>query len=383
MNTPFLDPAEIRRNCAEANLNDDATQTFLEFAARIQANPALLAAANAAHHGLFETNDERAEISKHAEAAFGDDASLFRALLVLDSIRLIREKQAARGVPPEITRAVMEHQPIATLRGSIDADGRISVGDSMWWWYRTVGSGDLYSLGRLEFIPEAFDYSFRVFVNDDTGETIALLNPGQSFTDEGILHTPTTWTSTLSETETALIGNPISPRGIAIRSLVELPRQSWRQALGPGDIVLDMHIPGNVPLTLESIRDALEQACPFFDRFYPGKPFTAFVCDSWLFSTQIEGMLPPESNILRWQREGYLYNQWPSQDMLTFTFGSSTIDLATAPRDTRLRRAIIAHLERGGELRGGGYLLLRADLPRFGTQPYRVASEQAIARLVQ
>jgi len=95
-------------------------------------------------------------------------------------------------------------------------------------------------------------------------------------------------------------------------------------------------------------------------------------------------MLPLESNILRWQREGYLYPNGPGDnDFATFVFGTSTIDPATVPRDTRLRRAVIAHLERGGQLRCGGYFLLRRDLSRFGTQPYRVASEQAIARFVQ
>jgi hypothetical protein len=94
-------------------------------------------------------------------------------------------------------------------------------------------------------------------------------------------------------------------------------------------------------------------------------------------------MLPPESNIVRWQHEGYLF---PADDdegsFLLFTFGSTTIDLATAPQDTRLRRAIIAYLAGGGELRSGRYLLLRSDLGRFGTQPYRQASEQALARLL-
>jgi hypothetical protein len=94
-------------------------------------------------------------------------------------------------------------------------------------------------------------------------------------------------------------------------------------------------------------------------------------------------MLPPESNIVRWQREGYLLpGDDDAESFLVFTFGSPTIDLATAPRDTRLRRAVVEHLAGGGQLRCGGYLLLRVDLGRFGAQPYRQASEQAIARLL-
>ena len=83
-------------------------------------------------------------------------------------------------------------------------------------------------------------------------------------------------------------------------------------------------------------------------------------------------MLPPGSNILRMQREGYLFPNGEDQEsFLNFTFGAQSIDLATAPRDTRLRRAVIAHLEKGGTLRCGGFLLLRRDLARFGAQPYR------------
>jgi hypothetical protein len=144
-----------------------------------------------------------------------------------------------------------------------------------------------------------------------------------------------------------------------------------------------MHVPGEGALTLDSLHNALTQAEAFFDPYYPERPGVAYACDSWLFSPQLETMLPPESNILRWQHEGHLF---PADDdegsFLLFTFGSTTIDVATAPQDTRLRRAIIACLAGGGELRSGRYLLLRSDLSRFGTQPYRQASEQAIARLL-
>ena len=83
-------------------------------------------------------------------------------------------------------------------------------------------------------------------------------------------------------------------------------------------------------------------------------------------------LFPADSNIVRLQHEGYLFPDGVGQDdFLAFTFGASTIDLTTAPRDTRLRRAVIEHLQRGGEMRGGGFLFLRRDLPRFGSQLYR------------
>jgi hypothetical protein len=57
--------------------------------------------------------------------------------------------------------------------------------------------------------------------------------------------------------------------------------------------------------------------------------------------------------------------------LLLFVFGSKEVDVATAPRDTQLRRAVLERLEQGLPLFCGLYMLLRQDLPRFGTQPYR------------
>jgi hypothetical protein len=384
MTLPFLDPAEIRRNCAEAELNADGTQALLDFAERIAQTPALRTLAGQAHHALFEVRaDGDDPIFQQTDAAFGDDAGLFRALLVLDSIRLIREKQAARGVPAEISRAVMAHHPIGTLREAAEKGERISAGAWVWGWYGVVGSGDLHQLGRLEFFHKTWDYPARMFCNGVTGESMVLLDAGVRLTDDGYTAGALTWATALRETDDAITGNPVSPLGFALRAPVTLSRSEWRPALAPGDVVLDLHIPGDTPLTLDAIREALSRSETFFDHFYPGRLFKAWVCDSWLFSPQLRHMLPEQSNIVRWQREGYLLpNDAGPEDFLNFVFGSSHIDPDTAPRDTRLRRAAIAHLERNAEpLRSGHYVLLRNDLARFGTQPYQVASARAIARL--
>jgi hypothetical protein len=383
MTPAFLDPREIARNCADANLDQAATQALLDLAQRIRADPDLRSLSSAVHHTVFETSEGYSEAIHRADAAFGADADLLHALLVLDSIRLVREKQRARGVPGEIGRAINQRHAIAWLNHAVTTQGHVGISDWIPGWMRTVGSGELYRLGRLEFILRAWDYPFRVYANSQTNEVIMLAEPGERFTEDGYLVGTVTWTSSLTETDDVVIGNPISPHGHAFPQPVRLPRSAWRMVLGQGDLVLDMHIPGEGALTLDALRDALTQAEAFFDHYYPERPVVAYACDSWLFSPQIEAMLPPESNILRWQHEGYLF---PADDdegsFLLFTFGSATSDLATAPQDTRLRRAIIAHLANGGELRSGRYLLLRRDLSRFGEQPYRQPSEQAITRLL-
>jgi N-acyltransferase family protein len=113
MTEPFLDAQEIPRNCAEANLDKAAMQSLLDLAQRISADPDLRSLSSAVRDIVFETSEDYSEAIHRADAAFGAEADLLHALLVLDSIRLMREKQRARGVPGEIARAVNERHAIA------------------------------------------------------------------------------------------------------------------------------------------------------------------------------------------------------------------------------------------------------------------------------
>ena len=370
----FLDQQEIVYNCAQAGLGEIATQALRDLARRINADPQLRQVTVAAHQRVYDTNADFTDATRQADAALGAEADLLHALFVLDSIRLVRQRHAARGVSPNISWAVNQRHAIAWLREAEAQGERIGIADWMPRWFRTVASGHLYRLGRLEFFRERWDYPARAYTHVRTQELVLLAESGQRFTDDGYLTGDLTWTSTLIEADDAIIGTPITPRGAALPQRVRLPRDEWQIALGPGDPVLDLHIPGEGALTLDAIRDALVQAEPFFDHYYPEQKFVAYVCYSWLFSPQLETMLASDSNIVRWQHEGYLLpSDSGNDDFLTFTFGAQSIDIATAPRDTRLRRAVIAHLDRGELLRCGGYLLLRRDLGRFGSQPYRQA----------
>lgn len=88
--------------------------------------------------------------------------------------------------------------------------------------------------------------------------------------------------------------------------------------------------------------------------------------------TQLREMLGPQSNLVRFQRQGYLF-PLPAEleSTLYFIFWRMKVDPNTAPRDTRLRRAILDHLQAGKPLRSGGFFLLRDDVSRFSEEPYQ------------
>jgi len=131
-----------------------------------------------------------------------------------------------------------------------------------------------------------------------------------------------------------------------------LTNSDWELALQEGDDVLDIHIPRSGPFTVEACRESLRQAYEFFPRHWPDQPFKASSSHTWFFTPQLQQLLPPESNIVCFQREFYLYPSFRGGPgfLWSFVFGERYPDRATAPRDTLLRKAVLEWLDQGGEL---------------------------------
>ena len=159
---------------------------------------------------------------------------------------------------------------------------------------------------------------------------------------------------------------------MAVRREVRLPQPVWECVLKGGDPTLDMHIPAGGGMTLERCGDSMRRAAAFFQRFFPGTACRAIACSSWIFNTQLEQIRLSSDNLVRYQRELYLYPTRSSgRDGLYFIFLQENVDPATAPRDTSLRRGVADFLLAGTTWRGGRMFFLTEHLEHFGTQYYR------------
>ena len=118
----------------------------------------------------------------------------------------------------------------------------------------------------------------------------------------------------------------------------------------------------------ESFRAATE----FFPRHHADFPYKAFMCFSWLLDPQFERYLNPNSNIVRFLQEYYLFPLSAFGPIQSFAniFDNHTGPLSEAPQRTSLQRAIRKHLEEGGVWRVGGGIILPEDL-HWGQQVYR------------
>jgi hypothetical protein len=132
--------------------------------------------------------------------------------------------------------------------------------------------------------------------------------------------------------------------------LFELGRLQYQRG---GDGALSLHVPEAGPLTPASVDASLERARAFFPRHFPDERYTTFSCGSWLLDPQLREYLPADSHIIRFQDRFTLspYERPedldPDVEVLRFVFRTLTTPLCRLPRDTRLRRAVLAHLESG------------------------------------
>lgn len=114
--------------------------------------------------------------------------------------------------------------------------------------------------------------------------------------------------------------------------------------------VLSTHIPGTGPLTRASVDDSFRQARTFFATHFGDYPTTDFHCSSWLLDPELAAVLPPESNMVHFQRRWRLYGEpmRADADALFFTFyRRGDVDLDALPRRTTLQRAIADRLRAG------------------------------------
>jgi hypothetical protein len=362
---------------------DPAVDPFLhEIAAATMASPALKQLWWHCYNLLFHHSDYQGGQVRtwpSLEHLLGEQHGVFYMLLTMGMVPLTQAAHARRrlpttvaaeGLPGNMQECVGNYQMLNPGRWGVDL--------RVVYWLRHDIAGELIRLGRIEYMNRPFTGQIQAFRHRATGETVALAEDGVAYTAEGYVHgygteaPPEGWVSSLVFTDNSAKGYRISPLGHATQELVELPFDDWECVLKRGDHVLEMHIPGGGGFTPEKCLESMQRAVEFFPRYFPEQPFVGLGCQSWILNPQIAGIYRPDSNMVLWQQEMYLYPIGSSgRDGLHFLFATDEIDPATAPRDTSMRRAFLDWIAAGKRLMAGGAFILTEDLQYYGRQHYR------------
>ncbi len=377
---PFLAHDAIAESSRLAGLQGEAIAYLQETATRIAEDPDLTRLAWHCHYLLSHSESyPRGDVRTwpSLEGVLGKQAGGFYLLIALSGVPKARAFYQSRGIPERVALDTYGDTSL-WARQHKERHGVWGITTYILPWLFNHLSGDLYRLVRLQFMQRPFRQKLQAFRNCVTNQVVVLAAEGVRYRSDGQLDgtggvsdPENGWTSRLLWDNNQVTGTPIHPTGIALKDEVSLPLDTYEHILGPGDYIIEIHIPGEIRMDFDACGDSFRMAVDFFPRYFPDRPFRAFCCGSWLLNTQFQDMLPGNSNIVRFQKEFYLFPIFSGgRSGFERIFGGDFRDLSKAPRDTTLRRAVLDHLEAGGYLRGGGGLLFAEDLD-WGAQVYR------------
>lgn len=376
----FLTDDEIRSSFAWSGLATETEPALLCAAAHIRQEPALVSLAWHCHQLLYEHLDyDKTREWPTLEAALGERCGTFYLLVALALVPRVLTLHRQMGVPEDVTRDTCQQIACFSSNYRRMTDGWLGIPIKQLYWLRHYDAGRLFRVGRFEYMLRPFGAAISVYRHRESGRVIALAPDGVRYNREGyvdgsagIVDAEHGWAATLTVDDHAVVGYPISPFGHTLQRSVRLQKADWECVLQNGDTTLDMHIPEGGGMTLERCGDSFRRATSFFQQQFPDQPFKSISSTSWIFNTQLQQIKLSSTNLARFQQELYLYPVHSSgQSGLWFIYLREPFDLATAPRETSLQRAVADFMQAGNTWRSGAMFFLIEHLSHFGSKYYR------------
>ena len=370
----FLSDEFLRDACATLKMEPSLIEALHKTAQRIRSEPAL---ERLAWHcqTLFFSHYREPEFQQWPMLPMRFDiiADMFYAIIMLSGLpnvqRTYRQRQIPEGVMSDTLADLALH-----MNNYRKTTGRWGLSNVAWICRHFTGR--IFRLGRLQFMFDSFRQDFRAFRNIRDRRVLLFAEPGINFRTDGQfdgingIYDPLASTSMLDFRVMPIRGNPVMPAGKVLQKTIHLSWAEWSQVLAPGDPTLSLHIPAGGKMDHAQCGESLETAATFFPKYFPERPVRAWTCDSWLLDPHFQKYLPPDSNIVRFQREMYLHPvRGRNEGVVGQVFGTPSIDPLTVQAETAMQRAVLQHIKNGELWCGGGSVLFPDDLS-WGKEVY-------------
>ena len=383
-----FDAGAVQQELTEAYLDEflpwvglpEADDTALRsFAARVRNTPAAALLFFHAKRTLFFGKELKTICSWPDFRCFGTERQLFYLLLSCAVFAPARKSFRAAGLPEENLRLIGRKINASSWINK-EAFGVPGYDRHAVYWLRHYVTLSVIPVGRFEFRHgSAQTYGIEVFRRRSDGAVLAVAGGRPyGFMADGSACPPdapeAVSRGALIKTADFVIGHALDPETGKSLGVVRLPLPEWTPVIAPDTPILEWHIPGGGGMTPEVTRRSLAEGLEFFARYFPHLPCpAAIMCASWAFWRRYEE-LRPQANPALVMRECYEFGR-PLRNYsgFYFIFGANTPEeLPGEPRrDTSIRRVMLDVLKNEGALNTGGVFILREDLDKWGTAPYR------------
>ena len=120
------------------------------------------------------------------------------------------------------------------------------------------------------------------------------------------------------------------------------------------DKAFSLHIPASGPLKAQDCKESIRRMFEFSAKFHPDYNVKAAVCYSWLLDPVFQKLLPEHSNIVQFQKLGYLL-PWAdsdqTQEVIWRIWGAPGLNMPVEqlPAKTGIEKGVKSHLLAGGK----------------------------------
>lgn len=304
--------------------------------------------------GHWTTVWEPLTIHPYVEETFGQEASLFYLHAALQRLPLAEQKYAEWGLSEELFVETLRDIGV-WVQNAYNLVGYYAIRNFSWIWRHLEAR--MFRIGGMQFIATKFSGVVKGFYNAKEESFVLLCEEGMELRANGDRQgvckkekTSDGFVTKYEETEDYFIGHPITPIGKGSQDQIKLKRDEWDKVLDKDDTLLEIHIPRDTAFNMESIKDTYLKAKEFYATYFPEVQYKGMVCHTWLFTPQLREMLPPTSNIIKFQEQFYLYPTAGSVRFLwNFVFNELT-EVKDAKPDTSLRKQVLTYLEEDKEI---------------------------------
>lgn len=228
-------------------------------------------------------------------------------------------------------------------------------------WILVQMRGLVIRFGRLQCnTRSSFFNECVVYKHKAGGYLCPLLNTELDFNRDGLTaidNDEIAFRSTkIAEDDQSVTGYAVSQRGVVSPRTITLAKSDWDVFLKPGDPVINLHIPADGPLKPDDCRDSFRKMLDFFRNVEHIEP-KAFACESWLLDPMFQHVLQEDSNILAFQRFGYLI-PWPGKsELVRRVYGVKAVEegIDAVPHTTRMQKILAGYAKNGGKFRNGAF----------------------------
>jgi hypothetical protein len=292
----------------------------------------------------------------------GADARAFYLLLAISGVFHFGRVHEKLKIPPDLLE-----QSIAEIRTNVamSMENRKLFGLAPHYsgWWQGFFSGRLYRLGRLTFLQERFSFPHHIYESKDH-ELLIFAKEGLKFNAQGLIQLPgemAVWQSKFIENEREVQGNLISAGGYASEKTTRHSLAGWQKISHDGEPIISVHISGGEPMNTHACFDSFEKAKSFFEKYFPKIRCPLFTCDTWLLDPQLQKVMDPDSNIIRFQKRFFLAPNPCDAEFVSIRtiFGPEALKVGyeNVPHTTRLQKAAAQLKNDGVILRHGlGFL---------------------------